>query len=111
MSVARYSALGDAGIPCADTLSFSARCMSRPSGNGLLIRLAMRDTTHDGEQVTVAVDGVERVSTIRGDRALVGVRGVAPGPHTVELTDPAGCFAPVTAVCPAGVPGLEPEWR
>ena len=111
MSVARYAALGDAGIPCADTLSFSAKCMSQPSGNGLRVRLVMRDTTHDGEQVTIAVDGVERVSIIRGNRAQVGVLGVAPGPHTVELAEPAGCFAPVIAVCPAGVLGLEPEPR
>jgi hypothetical protein len=111
MSVARYAALGQAGIPCADTLSFSAMCVSRPSGNGLRIRLVMRDTTHDGEPVTFAVDGLEKVSAIRGDRAQIGLRGVAPGAHTVALVEPAGCFAPVTAVCAAGVPGLEPEER
>jgi len=111
MSVARYAALADAGIPCADTLTFSAVCMSRPSGNGLRIRLLMTDASHDGQPVTVTVDGVEHLSSIQGDRARVGLRGVAPGSHTVELTKPAGCFAPVTAVCPAGVLGLEPEWR
>lgn len=111
ISVARYTALGDAGIPCADTLTFTAVCMARPSGNGLSVRLVMTDTSHDGEQVKVTVDGVERVSTIRGDSARLGMRGVAPGPHTVELTQPAGCFAPVTAVCEGSVRGLEPERR
>jgi hypothetical protein len=111
ISVARYAALGEAGIPCADTLAFSAICMSRPSGNGLIIRLVMTDATHDGEQVTVTVDGLAHSATIRGDRARLGVRGVAAGPHAVELTQPAGCFAPVTAVCPSAVRGLEPEPR
>ena len=112
MSVARYAALGAPGIPCGDTLTFMAACMVRPSGNGLRVRLVMRDTTHAGEPVTVAVDGVERGSTIHGDRAMWVVRGVAPGAHQVELVAPAGCFAPVTAVCPAaGAPGLEPEER
>ena len=111
MSVARFAALGEAGIPCADTVSFSAICMSRPSGNGLSVRLLMTDASHDGQPVTVTVDGVEHLSNIKGDRARVVLHGVAPGSHTVELTKPAGCFAPVTAVCPAGVLGLEPEWR
>jgi hypothetical protein len=111
MSVARYAALGEAGIPCADTLTFSAACMARPSGNGLRIRLVMTDTSHGGEQVTVTVDEKPHVSTLSGDRAQLILHGVAPGPHTVELTEPAGCFAPVIAVCPAGAPGLETERR
>lgn len=111
MSVAKFAALGGGGIPCADTLTFTAMCMSRPGGNGLSVRLVMSDASHDGEQVTITVDGVEHLSTIRGDRARLVLRGVAPGSHTVELTEPAGCFAPVIAVCPAGVAGLEPEWR
>jgi hypothetical protein len=111
MSVARYAALGDSGIPCADTLTFTAVCRARPSGNGLGVRLVMTGMGHDGEEVTVTVDGEPHLSTIRGDRARLVLQGMAPGPHTVELTQPAGCFAPVTAVCPAGAPGLEPEPR
>jgi PQQ-like domain len=111
MSVARYAALGEAGIPCADTLSFTAVCRSRPGSNGLGIRLFMTDTSHDGEQVTVTVDGSSHLSTIMGNKATVVVRGVAPGAHAVELTQPAGCFAPVTATCPDGEPSLAPGRR
>jgi len=111
MSVARYAALGETGIPCADTRMVSAVCMSQPSGNGLSIRVAMTDASHDGEQVTVTVDGLAHPATIRGDRARLGLRGVGAGSHAVELTQPAGCLAPVTAVCPGAVRGLEPELR
>jgi hypothetical protein len=28
------------------------------------------------------------------------INGAAPGPHSVTLTDPAGCFPTQTPVCP-----------
>jgi hypothetical protein len=111
MSVAKFASLGGGGIPCADTSSFSAVCTAGTIGNVLGVRLVMTDMSHHGEQVTIAVDDTARVSTIRGAVARLGVRGVAPGPHTVELTDPAGCFAPVTVACPTGGPSFAPAWR
>jgi hypothetical protein len=98
MSVAKYAALGGVGIPCADTSKFVARC---GAGNKLQARLSMTDGSHDGEPVTFEVDGAPYVVSIDGSAASLVIGGAAPGPHTVELTDPAGCFPVRTPVCPA----------
>jgi hypothetical protein len=102
MSVAKYAALGGGGgIPCADTSKLVARCMSPGPGNKLQARLTMTDGSHDGEPVTFEVDGAPQVVSIDGSVALLVIGGVSPGSHTVELTQPAGCFTPRTPVCPA----------
>lgn len=102
MSVAKYAALGGGGgIPCGDTLRFLAQCVNPGTGNKLKIRLVMTNSSHDGEPVTVDVDGAPQILTINGVRAQTVINGAAPGPHTVELTDPAGCFPVATPVCPA----------
>jgi hypothetical protein len=102
LSVARYAALGGGtGIPCADTRKFVTRCVNPGSGNRLQARLTLTDTSHDGEPVTIEVDGVPRVVPIDGFQATLVVGGMAPGSHSVELTDPAGCFPVQTPVCPA----------
>jgi hypothetical protein len=62
--------------------------------------LTLIDDSHDSEQVTVAVDGEPRVLTVSGGRAQTVLVGVAPGTHSVLLTEPAGCFPEVIAVCP-----------
>jgi hypothetical protein len=107
ISVTRYASLGESGIPCADALSFAAQCNAGPAGNALVAHLVMTDTSHNGEQVAIEIDGTPRTAVIRGAGARAGQRGVPPGPHTVELVDPAGCFAPVTAVCPGGASPLD----
>lgn len=101
MYVAKYTALGGGGIPCADTLKFVARCVNPGGGNKLQTRLVMKDGSHDGEAVTFEVDGAARVVPINGIWAQLVITGAAPGPHTVALTDPAGCFPVQTPVCPA----------
>ncbi|MDX1384758.1 MAG: VCBS repeat-containing protein, partial [Thermoanaerobaculia bacterium] len=90
------------GIPCADTLRFQSRCVAPGGRNRLQVRLTMIDGSHDGEQVTVSVDGDPRVLTIGGNRAQMVINNAAPGPHTVELTEPAGCFPKAVRVCPGG---------
>jgi hypothetical protein len=101
MSVAKYAALGGGGgIPCGDTARFIARCLNLGPGNKLQVRLVMTDTSHDGESVTVEVDAAPQVLTIAGSLAQLVVPGAAPGPHSVELTDPAGCFPVRMPVCP-----------
>lgn len=101
MSVAKYGALGGGGgIPCGDTLRFVARCVRPGGSNKLQIRLVMTNNSHDGEPVTVEVDGAAQVLTISGVRAQTVITGAAPGPHSVELVDPAGCFPVLTPVCP-----------
>jgi hypothetical protein len=60
----------------------------------------MTDASHDGEAVTVEVDGVPRAVPINALKAQLVIGGAAPGPHTAELTDPAGCFPPRLVSCP-----------
>jgi hypothetical protein len=66
----------------------------------LQIRLTLTDGDHAGEQVTVSMDGAPHVLTVSGDRAQTVIHGVAPGRHTIELTDPAGCFLAQVPTCP-----------
>jgi hypothetical protein len=66
----------------------------------LSIRLRMADGSHDGEPVTVEVDGAAEVLTIDGSWAQTVISDAAPGRHTVELTEPAGCFPIVKPTCP-----------
>lgn len=104
MSVTKWASLvtgGGGGIPCSDISSLQARCKSGANGNRLLVRLNLTDTSHSGEQVQISVDGAPFTLTISGNRAQLSMPETAPGPHTIELTDPAGCLAPVMSTCPA----------
>src|SRR5438552_1374924 len=90
---------GAAGIPCGDLVSFQARCKHTPNGNKLQARVTLTDTSHSGEQVTITVDGNPNSVTINGNTATLQINNEPLGQHTVELTDPAGCFAPVITKC------------
>jgi len=87
------------GIPCGDLVSFQARCTSTVSGDRLRAKLTLTDTSHSGEQVTITVDGNPHSVTINGNLAKLQIPNEPLGQHTVELTDPAGCFAPVRTNC------------
>lgn len=102
MSVARYASLsGGGGIECGDIVHFTAQCGNPLTvTNRITVRLALTDTSHDGQRVTIAIDGQPRVVTVMGSTARLVVRPAAPGSHTVELTDPAGCFPVLTPTCP-----------
>jgi hypothetical protein len=91
---------GGGGIPCGDLVSFQARCVSSGGRNKIQAKLTLTDASHSGEQVTITVDGNPNSVTINGAQAKLQINNAAPGPHTVELTDPAGCFAPVNTNCP-----------
>src|SRR5438552_1437451 len=90
---------GAAGIPCGDLVSFQARCKHTPNGDKLQARVTLTDTSHSGEQVTITVDGNPNSVTINGNTATLQINNEPLGQHTVELTDPAGCFAPVITKC------------
>jgi probable HAF family extracellular repeat protein len=87
------------GIPCADVLSFQARCISGGGGHKLQAKLTLTDTSHSGEQVIITVDGNSKAVTINGTRAQLSINNAPLGQHTIELTDPAGCFPPRTPSC------------
>jgi hypothetical protein len=107
MAVARYKGLGGA-ISCAEARSFRTACVNGGSGNRLDAYLTLTDSSHHGQQVSIEVDGVPFLSTVRRSGAELSLRGLSAGPHVVALTDPAGCFAPLTAVCPASAPPFGP---
>jgi hypothetical protein len=88
------------GIPCGDLVSFQVRCKPSANGDRLQAKLTFTNTSHSGQQVTITVDGNPNVVTISGNLAKLQINNPAPGAHTVELTDPAGCFAPVNTNCP-----------
>jgi hypothetical protein len=90
---------GGSGIPCGDLVSFQARCKPSGGGHKLQAKVTLTDTSHSGEQVTITVDGNPTAVTINGNKAQLSINNPAPGEHTVELTDPAGCFPPMVPSC------------
>ena len=88
------------GIPCGDLVSFQARCKHTVNGDKLQARVTLTDTSHSGEQVTITVDGNPNQVTISGNQANLQINNPGVGAHTVELTNPAGCFPPSTPSCP-----------
>ena len=87
------------GIPCADLRSFQVRCVATARGDKLQAKLVLTNTSHDGEDVTITVDGNSNQVTVNGNKATLQINST-PGTHTVELTDPAGCFPPRMPTCP-----------
>jgi hypothetical protein len=65
----------------------------------LQAKVTLTNTSHSGQQVTITVDGNPNVVTISGNKAQLQIANEPLGQHTVELTDPAGCFAPVITNC------------
>jgi len=102
MTVTKWTSLvsGGGGIPCEDLISFQARCKTNGGGaHRLQARLTLTDTSHDGEQVTMTVDGETIPVTIEGQRAQLSINNADPGSHTLELTDPSGCFPSIVTEC------------
>ena len=87
------------GIPCGDLVSFQARCQSNGSAHKLQAKLTLTNTSHSGQQVTITVDGNPTPVTINGNKAQLSINNPALGQHTIELTDPAGCFPPSMPSC------------
>ena len=90
---------GTVGIPCGDLVSFQVRCVTGTGGDKLQAKLTLTNTSHSGQQVTITVDGTPRSVTINGNKATLGKNSTA-GTHTVQLTNPAGCFPPSMPSCP-----------
>ena len=88
---------GGGGIPCGDVDKFQARC--NPAGT-IQVRVTMTDTSHDGEMVTIGIDGSPEVLTIFGTTAGYQETNAGAGAHTITLDDPAGCFPQVVVNCP-----------
>ena len=87
---------GGGGVPCADISRFRTRCLT--DGN-IQTRVNLTDNNHNGETLTIAIDGVQQVLTISGSRADSLTPGFI-GSHTVSLDDPPSCQVDVVVSCP-----------
>jgi photosystem II stability/assembly factor-like uncharacterized protein len=96
-------------VPCEDISQFQARC--RPGGT-IQARIILTDNSYTGDRVEFTIDSVAYEATVsQNRRALLSLPGFAPGSHTVGLTEPPGCFDPITVTCPAGLGREEDEWE
>jgi hypothetical protein len=100
MTVTKWSSLLGGAIPCGEVEKLQTRCVAAGAAAKLQLRVTLADNGHHGEQLGVTVDGEEQMLTVFNRWASTSIPGVAPGPHTVELTDPAGCFPEETVICP-----------
>jgi hypothetical protein len=80
-------------------VSFQVRCTHTVNGDRLQAKLTLTNTSHSGQQVTITVDGNPNQVTINGNKAQLQIANEPLGQHTVALTNPAGCFAPVITNC------------
>ncbi len=91
----------DDSIPCEEIAQFKARC--RPGGL-IQAKAIFTDFTHVGEIVEISVDQFPYEVTVGiNGQATFSQTGFNPGVHTVELTDPAGCFPATQVTCGAGL--------
>ncbi len=82
------------GIPCDEVRKFTVKC--RRGELRVTVKLTTRD--HDGETVTLAVDGVPSEVVITGRKAR-RVFNNQSGPRRVELVQPPGCVEGVDVSC------------
>lgn len=81
--------------PCDAIRKFKARC--KDSGE-IVVKVVYRDTSHDGDILTISIDGVPYSAVVFDGKAKLFSCCFA-GAHTVSLDDP-GCFAPQQVSCP-----------
>ncbi len=81
-------------VGCSDIRSLRARCQ------GGLFKVVIRlfDNSHDGQDVTIDVNGTEFVLPINGTKARMQLAGQA-GSMTVTLVSPSGCSLSRTVDC------------
>ncbi len=86
--------LGYLPIKCSELQHATSRC-----SNGTLdVKILLRDLAHDGDSLTLQVNGTDDILPIHGDHAVLSVPG--QGSNTLLLTDPAGCAPQRTVQCP-----------
>jgi len=86
--------LGYPALQCGDLTRAQARCQN---GN-LQLGITMRDQSHDGDALTMQVNGVDQAMPIHGKQAEVSVPGA--GKNTLLLENPAGCAPERIVQCP-----------
>jgi hypothetical protein len=102
-------------LTCGEISSFVARCVGRDPNYMVQWRVnILNNTAHEGETVTVDVNGTQYVSTIVSNgthsRASGQISPAAGGTHTLTLIDPAGCFPRPFVVECTGANNVDSEW-
>lgn len=91
-----YCIIDDTGVACEDIDVIGSQC----TFNGRIrFRVRFADDSHDGETVTIAIDGEPIVVPIHGNRARYQEAGFS-GTHTVTLEDPPDCVGDMIVECP-----------
>lgn len=95
---------------CNDYTNLRAHC---DEGSTVTARVVLQNNIgHSGETVLFDIDGSTFPATIVDNgissRASISVPGLGPGPHTVSLLDPPGCFTPKVVTCGSG--NNDPAW-
>jgi hypothetical protein len=97
------------GIPCENIFFFNAKC----NANGAAQAMVKITGDYTGETVTFDLDGSPQVIALmsNGTNSIgkMTVPHAGMGSHTVTLTDPAGCYSPVTFNCQVDT-RPDPEW-
>ncbi|MDH4070157.1 MAG: T9SS type A sorting domain-containing protein [Ignavibacteria bacterium] len=97
------------GIACEEIFFFNARC----NASGTAQAMVKINGDHAGETVMFELDGnphpVVLVSNGIVSLGKLGVGHAGIGEHTIEMTDPAGCYDPVVINCTVDAP-FDPEW-
>ncbi len=92
----QVSDCGGGGNICDDVQAFTAKC--KRTGK-IVGKVVFTSTAHDGETVTISIDGQAFNATVANGRGKVG-QCCYSGNHTVALDDPAGCKDPIVVTCP-----------
>ena len=85
------------GIRCKDVKKFKVK---KCSSGRLPIQVVLRKKKYAGRRVAVTLDGETTLfAEVKKKKARLIVVDLESGPHTAELTDPAGCFPAKERVC------------
>ena len=86
--------LGYPALRCNDLTGARAQCK-----NGrLTVAVGLRDNSHDGDSLTLQVNGADQPMPIHGNLAKLSVSG--DGENTLLLEKPAGCIKEKVVQCP-----------
>ena len=81
-------------LRCGDLRAARARCHN----SDLELGIALRDGSHDGDTLTVRINGQDQVITISGNRAQTS--SPDQGLNTLQLVNPPNCGPEKTVQCP-----------
>lgn len=97
---AGFATVCGSGAPeptCDDVVKISGKCSA---AGKITATLTLTDATHNGQSVTMTIDGVPFDVPIVDNKAKLVAPGFTSGNHTLVLTEPASCKPAKTVTCP-----------